>query len=130
MAEAGGYHSVNVEERGDNKLTRADDTIHNYKGKYGHLGYWNAGFSMEGGGGDHRNPPEGKCFPPRCSAWVPHREGNGYGNPMVPDLASMDQCPQLLEFLDLQKAYNNIDHGQLLITLSGGNLFMVPKHCQ
>ena len=38
---------------------------------------------------------------------------------MEQELASVDQDLMFLVFLDLQKAYNNIDRGRLLTTLEG-----------
>ena len=35
---------------------------------------------MQGGGGDHRQPPEGKYPPPRHPTWVLRREGNRDGD--------------------------------------------------
>ena len=65
---------------------------------------------------------EVKCPPPRCPTWVPHREGTGLvilELDLEQELASVDQDLLLLVFLDLQKSYNNIDHGRLLTTLEG-----------
>ena len=38
---------------------------------------------------------------------------------LVQELASVDQDPLFLEFIDLQKAYSTVYHGSLLKTLEG-----------
>ena len=35
------------------------------KREHGHQGHWPVGITVEGGGGNHRYPPEGKCPPPQ-----------------------------------------------------------------
>ena len=81
MAEAGGDHAVHMEAQEDPEGTWVNDPSPNSKGRHGNPGYWPAGIAMEGGGGNHLHPPEGKCTPPQLPSWVSHREGNGDRNP-------------------------------------------------
>ena len=80
MSEADGDHPVHVEPRGYPEGTWMDGLSTNSKGEHGHPGYWTSGTATEGGGGDHRHLPEGKCPPPLRPAWVMYREGNGDGD--------------------------------------------------
>ena len=73
VVEYSGYHSVHVATWGDPEGTRVEDLSPNYKRENVHMGYWPDEIAMECDGGDHIHPPEGKCPPPQCPAWVPHR---------------------------------------------------------
>ena len=65
MAEAGGYHSVNVAVWVNTEVTRVGDPITDPKGDHRHPGCCTVVIAVEVGGGNHPHPAEGKCLPPQ-----------------------------------------------------------------
>ena len=104
MEEASVDNPIHVETQGGREGAVVDNPNTYPQGEHRHLWGWPVVIAVEGGGGDHCHLPEVKRTPPRRPTWFPRRERNGIEKlelDMVQDLASVDQDPLFLVFLDL-----------------------------